>query len=165
MSDLRKSQNNLSPISSADIFWLTAIWPAMDDPWAPGMDRDPVQYGYPSQTHHELKFHKNSTSYNLFLSRPIILNFCTEHGSDTAVLCAKFQNDWTTCRVVVEEWDFAKNEIKRSFRGISVIAMGLKIVIGLALYPTSRYLGNDDKDIHDYTCDIKVWINRSILYG
>ena len=25
-------------------------------------------------------------------------NFCTEHGSDTVVLCAKFQNDWTTER-------------------------------------------------------------------
>ena len=25
----------------------------------------------------------------------IILTFCTEHGSDTAMLCAKYQNDWT----------------------------------------------------------------------
>ena len=34
--------------------------------------------------------------HNLNFNRPIILKFCTEHGSDTAVLCAKFQNDWTT---------------------------------------------------------------------
>ena len=29
-------------------------------------------------------------------SCPIVLKFCTEHGSYSAVLCAKFQNDWTT---------------------------------------------------------------------
>ena len=26
----------------------------------------------------------------------IILKFCTEHGSDTAMLCAKFQNNFTS---------------------------------------------------------------------
>ena len=26
---------------------------------------------------------------------PIVLKFCTEHGSNTAVPCAKFQNDFT----------------------------------------------------------------------
>ena len=24
----------------------------------------------------------------------IVLKFCTKHGNDAAVLCAKFQNDW-----------------------------------------------------------------------
>ena len=32
-----------------------------------------------------------SFAHNLFLSHPIILKFCTEHGSDTAMLCAKFK--------------------------------------------------------------------------
>ena len=33
--------------------------------------------------------------HNLFLICSVIVNFCTEHGSDTAMLCAKFQNDLT----------------------------------------------------------------------
>ena len=32
----------------------------------------------------------------------IILKFCTEHGSTTAVLCAKYQNDWATENVSVD---------------------------------------------------------------
>ena len=31
----------------------------------------------------------------LFLRRQIVSKFCTEQGSVTAVLCAKFQNNWT----------------------------------------------------------------------
>ena len=41
-------------------------------------------------------------AHDLFLCRPIILKFCTEHGSDTAMLCAKFQNDWATEMDVVD---------------------------------------------------------------
>ena len=39
---------------------------------------------------------KISSGHILFLSLSIISKFCTEHGSYTAMLCAKFQNDWTT---------------------------------------------------------------------
>ena len=65
-----------------------------------------------------LKSHEILFAHNLFISYLIALKFCTEHGSDTAVLCAKFQNDWT---VVVDERDFARFEFKTSFGRISYI--------------------------------------------
>ena len=42
------------------------------------------------------------------ISCPINLKFCTEHGSVTAVLCAKFQNNLTTERVVKNKSYFQK---------------------------------------------------------
>ena len=46
---------------------------------------------------------------NLFPGYPIVLTFCTEHSS---VLCAKFQNDWTTEMDVIDERYFARFEVK-----------------------------------------------------
>ena len=34
--------------------------------------------------------------HNICFNNPIVLKVCTEHGSVTAMLSAKFQNDWTT---------------------------------------------------------------------
>ena len=47
--------------------------------------------GYLSDMHHEVAF-----VHNLFCVCAIILQLCTEHGSITAVFCAKYQNDWVT---------------------------------------------------------------------
>ena len=43
--------------------------------------------------------HEILLAHNFFVSCPIFLKFCAEHGSDTAVICTKFQQDWTieTC--------------------------------------------------------------------
>ena len=61
--------------------------------------------GYPSETLH-LKSKK--ISFAPYLSGPIISKFCTEHGSDTAVLCAKFRNDWAQVMVLYELfWDLS----------------------------------------------------------
>ena len=49
---------------------------------------------YPSETHLKLKSHVIVFDHNIRFSCPTVLKFCTEHSSDTAVLCAKFQNDW-----------------------------------------------------------------------
>ena len=35
-----------------------------------------------------------SLTYSYFFVYPIIVKFCTKHGSIAAMLCAKFQNDW-----------------------------------------------------------------------
>ena len=48
-----------------------------------------------------LKSPPNLFSNNVHMSYRINLKFCTEHGSDTAVLCAKFQNDLTTEQYVM----------------------------------------------------------------
>ena len=49
--------------------------------------------GYPSEAHLKLKSREISFIHNINLSCLIILKFYTEHGSITAVLCAKCQND------------------------------------------------------------------------
>ena len=37
-----------------------------------------------------------SFAHNSFVNCPIVVKFCTEHGSDTAMLWAKFRNYWVT---------------------------------------------------------------------
>ena len=75
--------------------------------------------GYSSET----QSHKISFAHNLFLSYEIILKFCTEHESDTAVLCAKSQNYFTILLDIIDGWDFVGFAFKMSFTGISCIAM------------------------------------------
>ena len=47
---------------------------------------------------------------------------CIDHGSDAVVLCAIFQNDWSTETDFMEERYFAGFEFKMRFRRISYIA-------------------------------------------
>ena len=53
---------------------------------------------------------------------PIVLSFCSEHGSITAVLCAKIQNDWITHKQIVGKRDFARFGFDMSFGRRSYIA-------------------------------------------
>ena len=55
-----------------------------------------IQYRVPARNQSKLKSREISFARNALLSNQIILKFYTEHGSDTAVLCAKFENDLTT---------------------------------------------------------------------
>ena len=64
--------------------------------------------GYPSETHLDLNSREVSFAHNLLLSHKIVLKSCTEHGSITAVLCTKFQNDWTNDTDVIDERDIAR---------------------------------------------------------
>ena len=50
------------------------------------------------------KFRPISSVHNIYLVCSIILKFCTEHDSITAVLCAKFQNDQVIARLVIGKW-------------------------------------------------------------
>ena len=63
-----------------------------------------------------------SFAHNSCFSWPIALKFCTEHGSFTAVLFAKFQTDWTIKTDVMDERDFARFKFMMSFGRISYIA-------------------------------------------
>ena len=56
--------------------------------------------------------------HNLFLISQIILKFHTEHGSITAVLCVKFQNDLAMEMDVMDERAFMIFEFKKKFGGI-----------------------------------------------
>ena len=51
----------------------------------------------------------------LFLSGPNHLQICIEHSSDTAMLCAKFQNDWAIEPDVINKWNFARFEVRIHF--------------------------------------------------
>ena len=77
---------------------------------------------YPPKRHIKLDSREVSFTRNLFCNYPIVLKFCIEHGSDTAVLCAKFQNDRTMETGVMDERDFARFEFKISFGRISYTA-------------------------------------------
>ena len=57
---------------------------------------------------------KYSSTITSFIC-PIVLKFCTEHSSITAMLCAKFWNDQTTEKWVVGKWVFSRFEFKVRF--------------------------------------------------
>ena len=80
--------------------------------------------GYPSETHHQLKYRKISLVYNNRFN----LIFCTEKGSDTAVLCARFQKDWSTETWVMGKRDIARFGCKMRFGRKSHIAQGPKLL-------------------------------------
>ena len=77
---------------------------------------------YPSEIHLKLKSREISFAHNPCFSWPITLKFCTEHGSITAMLCAKFQTDWTIETDVMDGQVFARFEFKMSLGRISYIA-------------------------------------------
>ena len=91
--------------------------------------RGAVHIGYPSETHLKLKSRKISFANNIRFNRPILLKFCTEHGSITAMLFEKLQNDWTTGADVMNGGDFARFEFKMSFGRISYIAQHSRDVV------------------------------------
>ena len=77
----------------------------------PWLLKDPVvlrNIAFPPETHLKLKSREKLFAHNLFLSYPIVLQFCTEHDSITVVLCAKLQNDWTNETDVMDERDFVR---------------------------------------------------------
>ena len=63
--------------------------------------------GYPSEINLRLKSREISFAHNSCSRSPLALKFCTEHGSIIAVLCAKFQIDWTIETDVVDERDLS----------------------------------------------------------
>ena len=63
---------------------------------------------YPPETHIQLKSREISLANNLLHNNPVVLKFGTEHGSITAVLCAKFQNDWRTETNLMDKRGFAR---------------------------------------------------------
>ena len=52
--------------------------------------------GYPSETHLQIKSREIWFVHDIHISSLITSDFCTEHGGITAMLCAKFRNDWVT---------------------------------------------------------------------
>ena len=56
----------------------------------------------------------------------IIMKYFTEHGSITAVLCAKFQNNWTAEMDIKDERDFARIEFKMT--GLTYISPPIEFI-------------------------------------
>ena len=78
--------------------------------------------GYPSESPLKLKSREILFVHNIRFNNPIVLKFCTEHGSITSVFCSKFQNDWTPAIDVMDERNFARFGFNMTFGGISYIA-------------------------------------------
>ena len=83
---------------------------------------------YPSKTHLKLKSHEILFVHNILLICQIMSEFCTEHGSITAVLCTKFWHELKIMMEVIDKWDFARFEFWMSFYGILCIATGLDFI-------------------------------------
>ena len=77
---------------------------------------------HPSKTRLGPKSREVSFAHNLSLNYPLVLKFCTEHGSRTAVLCSKFQNNRTTDTHDMDEPDFTRLGLEMSFGRISYTA-------------------------------------------
>ena len=83
-------------------WWCRGGWPKC----LPYIYDDDNKVENPSKISPQLKSRKISFVHNISCSRRIILKFCTEHGSHTAVLCAKFQKDIATIKDVMRKRDF-----------------------------------------------------------
>ena len=69
--------------------------------------------GYPFETRLKRKSREISFACYFILSCQTVLEFCTEHGNDTAVLCAKLQNNLTIDVDHMNERDFARFQFIR----------------------------------------------------
>ena len=77
----------------------------------------------PPETHLHFKSRESSFFQYFLFSCPIVLKFCTKHGSTAALLCVQFQNDWVTRKYVMAKRDFTRfGVLKRSFGRIFYIA-------------------------------------------
>ena len=63
----------------------------------------------------KLKSHGNFFKHNNHLNYSNSLQSCTKHGSITATLCVKFQNDWTIVRKYINKCDLTRFEFKWIF--------------------------------------------------
>ena len=119
--------------------------------------------GYLSETHLKLKSREISFVHNICLKNPIVLDFCTQHGSITVVLCVKFQNDWTNATNVMDERDFARFEFEMSFDWISHIASGSSGIV--------RPRHKTDNQIYDkllyFKCyaELVIFLHSVVVYS
>ena len=101
-------------------------------------------YRISSKTQLKCKSREIPFAHILFFSCPIVLQFCIEHGSATAVLCAKLQNNWATKKDVMDQWDFVRFGFEMNLEGISFIATAYRVdhvlIVLLAISSTCQGL-------------------------
>ena len=81
----------------------------------------------PSKIHLNLKSRKISSVHWFSRGRRILVVFCIEHCSHTAVPCAKFLKDLSTKVDAMGEWDFARFRSKRISDGLYILLRVSKI--------------------------------------
>ena len=69
-----------------------------------------------SQIHLKNFLYKNLLADSTNFSCTIILKFYTKHGSNTVIVCANFQNDWTTTKVFMRKLGVARFEFNMESR-------------------------------------------------
>ena len=60
---------------------------------------------YSSEAHFKLRARENLFIQNIHFSYPITLKICPDHGSDTAILCTKFEKKHIQDFTKFEFWD------------------------------------------------------------
>ena len=98
--------------------------------------RGPAWGRHPSEMHLKLNSREVSIADNVFCRCPIVSNFCTEHGSITALLSAKYQNNWTTETDVMDVRDFAGFEFM-VLLSLSIFRLMLTMLDGIIFFSHS----------------------------
>ena len=104
--------------------------------------------GYPFETHLKLKSRAISFVHNIRFNCPIGLKFCTEHGGDTAVPCAKIQSDRSTAAWVMGKRDFARFEFKMISDGYPILHE-----VPVLVYISSWHRTDDSHQVIVWICD------------
>ena len=78
-----------------------SVWMDTHEPGA-------VQYRVSIRTRLQLKCCEISFVHNIHCCCKVALKFCTEHGNITALICAKFQNDWVTDKWAISKLEFVR---------------------------------------------------------
>ena len=102
--------------------------------------RELCNIGYQSEAHLSPR---TSPGHNLSINHPIVLKFCSEHGNDTAVLLAKFKNNWTIETDVMDDRHFKIFELMMNFKCTSYIAEPPRLIrerVYLAEYPEQMHM-------------------------
>ena len=107
----------------------------------------------PSETQHKLKSREISFVHDTNIISLIVLIFCTEYDSITAVPGTKHRNDWVIERYVMDKHDFTRFQFNTNFgfwrdifycnsplNRIELVAIGLYI-----LFPSSEILSIQNK--------------------
>ena len=87
--------------------------------------------GNPPDIHLKLKSREIAFFHNTRFNCSIGLNFCTKHGSDTAVLCAKIQTDWSTGFALLDGYpilDKAAGLLSYPRKGVVIVGSGSWLV-------------------------------------
>ena len=85
--------------------------------------------------HPRLKSDKIALAHNISLCQQILLEFCTEHGSITVMLSAKFLKAMLNKNEIMDKWDFVRFQIMDRLSTLLQAAGIMDHTTPMALFP------------------------------